>query len=268
MALNKFFRFPWATTGDKTAVPDTTQPDGSVSYPEGFGGDYELDPDTDPDAKRVPRDQTNQYLFDITTALREYQIAGVPDWITNAQNGGTAFAYAKGATVKYTDGNTYISLVDANTDLPTVTSSWMMETPYNLTALRASLAQAQARTDNDTLMTPLRTGNAIEAAFNALSGTGWFKIPGTLLMVQYGTITLTAAGSSVITGSFTFPIPFTTAVYGVYGTVKNPMVTLWTPMTITMNPTSVTGGTFTADTADPTKLMNINSAINYLAIGL
>ena len=80
MAAKKFI-IPFAATGDKTAVPNTLQPDGTVSYAQGFGPDYELDKTVDPiNAKDVPRDQTNQIYFDLTDAVGEQQLYGVALW--------------------------------------------------------------------------------------------------------------------------------------------------------------------------------------------
>ena len=80
MAAKKFI-IPFAATGDKTAVPNTLQPDGTVSYAQGFGPDYELDKTLDPvNAKDVPRDQTNQLYFDLTDAVGEQQLYGVALW--------------------------------------------------------------------------------------------------------------------------------------------------------------------------------------------
>lgn len=77
----KKFIIPFAATGDKTAIPNTLQPDGTVSYAQGFGPDYELDKTVDPvNAKDVPRDQTNQLNFDVTDAIGEQQLYGVSLW--------------------------------------------------------------------------------------------------------------------------------------------------------------------------------------------
>lgn len=122
--MEKFYRIPFAFSGDKTAVPDNTQPSGSVSYEQGFGPDYELDPATNPSAKDVPRDETNQLFASVTTAIRELQIFYAPDFITTALNGGSPFSYAKYARVKYTDGVVYESRVDSNTSLPTDATKW------------------------------------------------------------------------------------------------------------------------------------------------
>lgn len=77
----KKFVVPFAATGNKTAVPNTLQPDGTVSYAQGFGPDYELDKTVDPvNAKDVPRAQTNQLYYDLTDAVGEQQLYGVALW--------------------------------------------------------------------------------------------------------------------------------------------------------------------------------------------
>lgn len=124
----KFFRLPFATTGDKTAVPDAVDSNGNVSYSQGYGFDYQRQK-TDPAAKNIERDKMNQILFDITTAIAEIQSQGAPDYITSTLNGGTAYSYAQYAIVKYS-GALYISLVAANTALPTDATKWaLLPTP-------------------------------------------------------------------------------------------------------------------------------------------
>jgi len=126
--MAKFFLFPFAEDGDKTAIPDDTQPSGSVSYETGFGIDYQKDLATDPTAKPIPRNQFNQLMFDVTNALRQYQTLGVPDFITNADNGGVDFPYDIYARVRYDDGvngfQLYESLETANVALPSDLTKW------------------------------------------------------------------------------------------------------------------------------------------------
>jgi hypothetical protein len=119
----KFFRIPFATSGDKASVPDAVDGAGSVSYTEGYGFDYQRQV-SDPLTKDVERNKMNQLFFDLTTAVGEIQQFGVPDFISAALNGGTAFPYAKNARVKYTDGGVYLSLIDANTSTPADTTKW------------------------------------------------------------------------------------------------------------------------------------------------
>lgn len=124
----KFFRLPFATTGDKTAVPDAVDSNGNVSYSQGYGLDYQRQK-TDPAAKNIERDKMNQVLFDITSAIAELQSQGAPDFITSALNGGAAYSYAQFAIVKYS-GALYISLVAANTALPSDATKWaLLPTP-------------------------------------------------------------------------------------------------------------------------------------------
>ncbi len=143
----KFFRLPFATTGDKTAVPDAVDTNGNVSYSQGYGFDYQRQK-TDPAAKNIERDKMNQVFFDMTTAIAELQSQGVPDFITTALNGGAAYSYGQYAIVKYS-GDLYISLVAANTALPSDTTKWaLLPTPariqgaYNIRASAAGTADA------------------------------------------------------------------------------------------------------------------------------
>lgn len=147
--LNYYFKVPFADTGDKLAVPQATQPDGSVSFNTGWGPDYEL-PYSNPNSKDIPRDQSNQLSYAITKALQEYQQGGVPDWIDPSQNGGVNFTYAKGSRVRWSDGNVYIAQV-ATLATPGASADWLLDTPHPkygvvgaVRTLRASLAAAGA----------------------------------------------------------------------------------------------------------------------------
>lgn len=155
MSGQKFFRSPFAATGDRAAVPDTVQGDGSMSYPEGFGIDYERNPATDPAAKRIPRDQTNGYLYDITENLREYQTAGFPEWVTAAQNGGVALSYPINAYCRWnggagTDWVVYVSLIDGATKEPGVAVDWEDEWQISAPVDPASLKATQTETNEGT----------------------------------------------------------------------------------------------------------------------
>lgn len=129
----KYFLNPFGTSGDKTTIPNDVQVSGSVSYASGWGLDYQKNLATDPTAKAVPRAQTNQLMYDITTNIQQYQQHGVPEFITTADNGGVAFPYSKYAIVRYDDGvngfRTYQSLVDTNSTLPTNTTNWRFLDP-------------------------------------------------------------------------------------------------------------------------------------------
>lgn len=160
MALSyKFFRLPWATSGTKSAIPDATQVDGTESYDEGFGPKYALDISADVDALAIGRAQFNQLISDITTAARQYQTFGVPEFIASADNNGSPFSYAKYARVLY-DGSVYVSLIDSNIDAPTVTSSWL---PDPLPRTTSSVwSGATGGTANVLTLTPANPINANE----------------------------------------------------------------------------------------------------------
>lgn len=155
--MSKFFRFPFALNGDRAAIPDEAQSDGSISFNQGFGPDYERVL-TDPLAKRVPRDETNQYLYDITDNIRQYQLNGTPDWVPAAQNGGSPVAYSYGARVRYDTGSgvrVWQSAVINNTSTPGADANWVLSEPFNFAANVATNAEVQDGTRNDRIVTPL-----------------------------------------------------------------------------------------------------------------
>lgn len=75
--MTKYFGTPFANTGDKTPVPDGTQGDGSVSYNQGYGPFYQLDPNVDPNGLNIDRQEFNQVLFDMTDAIKDVQEMGI-----------------------------------------------------------------------------------------------------------------------------------------------------------------------------------------------
>lgn len=125
-----YMRYPFAYAGDLTAVPQTVQVDGSISYPQGYGPNYELDPTVNPSSLEIERKKMNNLFNDITTILQQYQQFSVPEFITSAMNGGTAFSYSKGVRVRFDPGtgtSVYVSLVDSNTTDPTNTTNWVID---------------------------------------------------------------------------------------------------------------------------------------------
>lgn len=121
-----FVKVPFANTGDKNTIPEATQVDGTVSFEEGYGPDYSLDP-LDINAKDVERDKQN-YLFNLVTAmLKDWQTQGYPEFITSADNGGTPYLYPIKSFVRFDDGagyDIYYSLVNANNAAPTDQTKW------------------------------------------------------------------------------------------------------------------------------------------------
>lgn len=97
----KYFKYPFAEMGDKTEIKDDVQTDGTISYQAGWTFDYERKYGSDPQAKPVARDRTNQLNYDITSVLKQYQENGFFDYITPEMNGGSAFPYALAACVRF-----------------------------------------------------------------------------------------------------------------------------------------------------------------------
>lgn len=152
----KFFRIPWANTGDKTAIPDDTQPDGKVSYSEGFGPDYQKDQTVDPTADDVPRPETNELYAQLTENIQQWQTLGVYDFITPAMNDGVPFPYDKWATVVL-GGEIFQSIIDANITSPP-DSSW-----FNVSQLTSAITQVfGAATVTTPANTALFTGKSID----------------------------------------------------------------------------------------------------------
>lgn len=218
---SKFFRFAFGVSGNKTAVPDAIDPSGYVSYEEGFPPDYEL-PKTDPSRKPVPRDETNQIYYDISSAVQQYQKYSVPEFITAADNGGVAFSYSKGARVMYTADagatwNIYRSLVAANNVLPpSDPTKWALDDEYPAAtetvvgmAEIATQAEALAGTDDARIMTPLKVAKLFsDTGRQSLAASGYQKLPGGMIM-QWGTGT--SSGTSRPNVTVSFPVAFPTA---------------------------------------------------------
>ncbi|MDM1674016.1 phage tail protein, partial [Escherichia coli] len=80
--MTSLIKVPFASSGDKTAVPNTDS-GGGVNMTQGYGQAYSLDPATDPSAKRIERDKMNWLFNLITTAINEIQNSGITPFITS-----------------------------------------------------------------------------------------------------------------------------------------------------------------------------------------
>jgi hypothetical protein len=198
--MAKWFKYLFAQDGDKTAIPDATDPTGLVSYQQGYGADYQRVLGTDPLAKAIERNKLNQALNDITGALQQYQTHGFPDYIGATTNGGTAYAYEVGAVVRFTDKKNYQNTVASNTNAPDV-SGWVL---YNNGA--SAIVAATAKT------TPVDAdlfGLVDSAASNVLKKLTWANIK-TTLGVLFAPLVSPAFTGSPTAPSFSYkPTPVT-----------------------------------------------------------
>lgn len=124
--MTKLFKVPFATQGDRAAIPDEVRADGAVSYTQGYGYDYERDQATDPAAKDIEREKMNSLFHDITEAVGEMQSFGVPVW----QEAGKPYAVR---SVVYHKNKTWQSKIENNTTEPVTGTAWA-ELKADLTA--------------------------------------------------------------------------------------------------------------------------------------
>lgn len=124
--MTKLFKVPFATQGDRAAIPDEVRADGAVSYTQGYGYDYERDQATDPAAKDIEREKMNSLFHDITEAVGEMQSFGAPVW----QEAGKPYAVR---SVVYHKNKTWQSKIENNTTEPVTGTAWA-ELKADLTA--------------------------------------------------------------------------------------------------------------------------------------
>lgn len=239
--MSKYFIEPFAQNGNKLVIPDDLQTNGSVSYTEGFGFDYQRNLTNDPLAKPFPRQGFNGLIYDITDALKQYQEHGFFDFITPEMNGGNPFPYSMGAVVRYdmsddgSDVRNFSSKINNNTgnpkDNPTdwldITTSGLefatdeetkagaitdkIVSPAGLASVtsavdRRGLIQlaTQDEVNSGTNATKSVTPSTFLGAFSnkSLTGSGYQILPGGLI-IQWARIYISANGTA-----FTFPIVF------------------------------------------------------------
>lgn len=159
--MTKYFKYPFAYQGDNINIPDDLQPNGSVSYQQGWGYDYQRRLGNDPLAKPVPRQQTNQLYNDITSSIKQYQENGFFDFITPEVNGGEPFSYSMGACVRFdmsdtqdgSDIRNYSSKVRNNTGNPKDNPEDWSDLA-NIDINFATNEEAQAGTITDKVISP------------------------------------------------------------------------------------------------------------------
>lgn len=116
--MTKMFKTPFAAQGDRTAVPVETQADGSVSYTQGYGYDYERDQTTDPAAKDIEREKMNALFHDVTEATGEMQQFGSANWSEDGK------PYPIRSQVYYSE-RTWQSRIKNNNEEPGKGSGWI-----------------------------------------------------------------------------------------------------------------------------------------------
>lgn len=190
------FKIPFAATGDTVSIPETTQPDGSVSMQQGYGFDYQRDPQTDPLAKAFPRDVHNGLMNEITASIGEIQQNGFPIWVAEGA------PYPINARVYYAD-KVWRSNVINNNGEPGVSSSWddISEKAEDLlNSLRVDVASAS--TINLTTAAPNTrhiniTGTTTINGFTVTAGQCYFVRFNGALTLTNGASLVTNRGANI-----------------------------------------------------------------------
>lgn len=202
MTEKYFGGVPFAASGDKTVIPVPAQPGGSMSYAEGFGLDYERNPATDPQAKRIPRDETNQLYYDLTNELGILQRQGAPDWTPAALNDGSPVSYVAGAKVRHS-GQNWESLVGSNTVEPgTDPLKWQVVNPYNAALITATQPEVNGAVIPSAFVSPLtlasalRTGAITSGAATRSLGAYTLTLPGAFVLGARARVEFTAPDAS------------------------------------------------------------------------
>lgn len=233
MAYKKFL-IPFALSGTKTTVPDTNPGDGSVNYTDGYGANYSLDPATNPAALNIERAKLNELIYELSNAILSWEIHTTADFITSAENGGSAYSYGAGDRVRYDDGSgfkIYESLVNSNAQLPTG-GNWMIAS--------GPITAGQGRIANGGVV----LGNIANIAANTLMAnfTGSAAAP---VAYSPASNTLIARTSTALTA---LPVPASTVV-GRDATGDIIPLTLGTNMSIVAGALTASSGLPAASTA-------------------
>lgn len=107
-----------------TPFPNENDPDGAISFNQGYTPPYQYNLTTNPEALPISRGQFNYLMNVITANIQQYQQKGLPEWIDPAQNGGVNYPYLTNAQVFY-GTSIYRSLVDDNTSVPGTDDQWL-----------------------------------------------------------------------------------------------------------------------------------------------
>lgn len=232
-----FFLYPFCIDGTPTTDIETISPTGAdsgvVNYQHGFTTNYEL-PSSNPATLPVPRQQFNQLMFDITSALQQYQLQGTPMWI--APGSGGPANYPLWAYVIYNPGSgnqIWQSQIINNTSVPGADVNWMQVTPFSAGVPPGTVIDFAG---------PLPPAGYFECLGQALSRTTYVALLNATNQIQSCTTTAT---SDVLTVVSNLKMYVGMAIEGTdipAGTTLT-VVDFSTPTQVTMSQAAVTAAT-------------------------
>ena len=204
--MTKYFKYPFAESGDKTAVPDETAGT-AVSYATGYTPDYALAKDN-PARRNIDRQPYNGVLYDVTGNLKQIQDYGYPEFVSD-DGTGSPLSYQIGRIVWSVDAY-YRAVVVTNTAPPSV--QW--EEITNLSAASAASFNLFKKTDSSAVIFT-KTGNftvdTSQEFYAAAGGSVLTIAAGTAITMPTATtgtdyaIWLKTDGTLEATTSFTSP---------------------------------------------------------------
>lgn len=202
--INKAF----AVDGDKIVVPTDSQIDNTVSYQDGYTNDYQL-AQADPSKKNIERSKLNSVLNIITQSVKRWQDGFWPNFISSADNGGTAVSYSKDAAIfgtGYDGDGIYFSLEDLNTTAPTDETKWRKWQPFSVSIITGMIIEYPSLIPPDGFLHP--NGKTLGSDASGSDHTGdvyfnlfqyhWENLPNTVLPIQTSTGVLSTRGLTAL----------------------------------------------------------------------
>lgn len=169
--MSKIFFTKFAQAGSRTPIDVPSQPDGKISYEEGWPIGYEL-PQGDPGYKPIDRAEMNGLVFELTDAIGELQMFGFAAW----QPG----TWPKGARVRHL-GELYVSTAQTTEAPPH--SDWEISTGASF--LESKTFQVGPTGDFATITEALSTLSRVSPLYKAEAITCELKLqPGFTMAEQ------------------------------------------------------------------------------------
>lgn len=145
----------------------------------------------------------------VDAAMQQIERQGYMAWHSQSQ-------YLIGGFAIASDGNPYVSITGSEAT-PNVGNDPVSDGGVNWDPVPrglATAAEAQALESLTKILTPGRLNSALKGENQSLSGNGYQRLPGGLIL-QWGRRSFSHSGAGILSASITFPIAFPNAVLNV-----------------------------------------------------